>query len=167
MKSGSVSRKPINTDHLSVSNELDESDAKLLYQNYRLGTLQWNLKPDLKPDEFIDVVDDLINSAFDLNISVRYNGQSLGILFGKNAYKFVILGDMAWSPKASPRKKIEGMAAILNEVRKYTVGLFEAEYKYKKFYEHLADRKIVRRVGSLYGTNEKGSRTTFFQTREI
>ena len=121
----------------------------------------------MKPQEFIESLDEFIRENYDLNWSVRLENQPLAIVFGKDISRFVVMGDVVWWPKTSDRKKVESIAAVLNEVRKDRVGLIEAEYKDKKFYELLADHKILRRVGSLYDTIEKGSRTTFFQTRAM
>lgn len=166
MKSGSDTK---NRTELTVLPVLDVDDAKLMYQAYRLNQLPkgWKAQQNLKPTEFIESLDDFIKAHYDLNWSIRDGNQPILILFGKDVERFLILGDVVWWPKTSDRRKVEAVTAVLNEIRKDRVGLIEAEYEYKKFYEILCNHKILRRVGSLYDTIEKNSRTTFFQTRAI
>lgn len=157
--------KKIRTDHLTVSDRLDEVDAKMMYQAYRLGMLPWESAPNMAADDFVESAGSFILENYDLNWSIRKDKQTLCILFAKDNSRFMLMGDAIWWPKTGPKEKLQSMAAVFNEIRKDRVAIFEAEYKYKKFYEALVNRKILRRVGSIYDTIEKGSRTTFFQTR--
>ena len=165
MKSESEHRNPIKTDHLVVINGLDEDDAKVAYQAYRLGTLPWKSIKKMDPQEFVLSMDEFIQNNYDLSWSIKKDGQTLLILFGKDNGKFIILGDVIWWPKTTNRQRLQSVAAVLKEIRKIKVGLIEADYQYKRFYEILCNHKILRRVGSLYDTDRPGSRTTFFQTR--
>lgn len=169
MRLESVTRKVPNlkTGHIEIRNFLDEADAKTMYQAYKLNRLPsgWKAQQNLTPVKFIESLDDFIRKHYDMNWSVRYNGQPLVIVFAINAAKFAIMCDTVWWPKATTRKRLEAAAAIFREVSKTKVGLIEAEYRHKKFYETLVNHKILRRVGSLYDTLYKNSRTTFFQTR--
>lgn len=138
-----------------------------MYQAYRLNKLPsgWKAQQNLKPVEFVESLDSFIKANYDFNWSIRLNGQPLAVVFGKDAAKFIILGDIVWWPKTATRKKLETGAVLFGEIAKTRVGLIEAEYEFKKFYETLVNHKVLRRVGSLYDTLYKNSRTTFFQTR--
>lgn len=159
----------IKTDHLDVIPVLDESDAKVIYQAYRTETLPagWDLPEGIKPVEFVEILDNHITSNYDFNWSVRKDGQPLCVCFAKDLTRYMMIGDMVWWPKTGKKAKVQAVAALLNEIRKDNVGLIEAEYEHKKFYELMVNHKILRRIGSLYDTFEKGSRTTFFQTRML
>ena len=169
MRLESVTRKvpDLKTEHIEIRNFLDEADAKTMYQAYKLNRLPsgWKAQQNLAPAQFVESLDEFIRRHYDLNWSVRHDGQPLVIVFAKDASKFVIMGDVVWWPKATARKRLEAGAAIFREISKTKVGLIEAEYQHKKFYETLVNHKILRRVGSLYDTLYKNSRTTFFQTR--
>ena len=170
MKSESGTKKitrVIKTDHLEVSNILNEEDAKVLYTSYRLGKLPWKAKEGLSPQEFVSVMDEFIKNNYELNWSVRVNGKTLFVLFGKDLHKFIFLGDAVWWPKTSNRKKVESVSAVLNDIRKTHVAFLESNYKDKRFYEFMSDHGILRRVGSIYDTEERGSRTALFQTRPL
>lgn len=167
-KSDLGSKNPIRSDLIVIS-ELGEPEARVMYQAYRLGSLPegWRVKKDLKPLDFIEVIDGFIQATYSYGWSVRDEEQPLVMVFGKDVDRFIVMGDVIWWPKISKRRKVDAIAALLNEVRKSRVGLIEAEYKDKKFYELLMKFKILRRVGSLYDTIDKNSRTTLFQTRAI
>ena len=157
----------INTSRIVVRPILDEADAKLMYQAYRLNLLPggWKAQQNMEPKDFIETLDGFIRRNYDLNWSVREDGQPLIVVFAKDANKFLIMGDVVWWSKVTDRQRVEAAAAIFNEIRKDRVAFIEAEYQHKKFYELLVNRKILRRVGSIYDTLHKDSRTTFFQTR--
>ena len=169
MKLESDTKKTIRlkTDHLEVSDSLNEDDAKVLYASYRLGKLPWESRNGLSPTDFVSVMDEFIKNNYELNWSVRMNGKTLFVLFGKNLHKFIFLGDAVWWPKASNRKKVESVSAVLNYIRKQSVAFLESNYNDKRFYEFMSDHGILRRVGSIYDTEQRGSRTALFQTRPL
>lgn len=154
---------------VTVSAELSEDDAKLFYAVYKLKRLPsgWTAQQDLKPQEFVDNLDEFIRRNYDINWSVRKNEKPMAVILGMDAGKHIVIGDMIWHPKATPRTKLEVGVTFFKEIRLLKSCLVESEYKYKKFYERLCDYSLLRRVGSLYDTIDKNSKTLLFQTRKI
>lgn len=152
---------------IKVFNTLDDEDAKMMYLAYKLNQLPetWQAQQDLTPNDFVVGLDGFIRSNFDYNWSAKNNDMVVMTAFAKSCGPFILLSDPIYHPKASSRQKLECAGAILNEIRKDFVGLIHSEFEYKKFYEKLMDYKILRRVGTMYDTQEKGSRSTVFQTR--
>jgi len=118
----------------------------MAYLVYRLGNLPkgWKAKEGLEPNEFLGVLNEFLLTNYDKGWSVRKNGEPIALVFGVLA-EFIVIGDVIYHPKASPRDKI-GAAAMLFEKVSCIVRSSQED---KSFYERLMDYGILRRVGKL------------------
>lgn len=98
----------------------------------------------------------------DYGWSVRKDGDPVLVALGRDFMPgAIMIGDLIWHPKASPRQRIEMVSALLERVRQFATALFTAKFEHKRFYERLCGYKLIRRVGTVYGEEA----VTLWQTR--
>lgn len=140
----------------------------MLYVAYRLGALPWKAKEGISPADFGPTLEDFLAEKVHYGWSVRRQGEPRLIAFGVDAAPGTLfVGDVVWHPKASPREKLEHVAALLDALRRDMVAIFAFEHKHKAFYERLIDYHIARRVGTLYGLTVAPDRLSLLQTRTL
>ena len=116
----------------------------------------------MKPREFIQEMEDFILSNYDFGWAVR-GEEPLLTVFGREAGQFVMLGDVVWSPVATPRQKLESAVTLFEAIRETIPAILHSPMGYKKFYERLCDRKLLRRIGTAFDLD--GEKFSVFQTR--
>ena len=160
---GSLTRLKIR-NNISV-HEMDKDDAKMLYQAYRLDKLPsgWSPKKGLEPFEYLASLDEFIQSYYDYAWSVRDEDKTLGVTFGREVAGMVFVGDVIWHAKASKRQKYESYAALISSLD--MVLMFTAPLEYKNLFDKLINRKLVRRVGTVYDIGGIDNRTRVYQSR--
>jgi hypothetical protein len=133
-------------DGISIAG-IGREDMRILYQNYRLKRLPWDLPFDLEPKEVLSQAQELISRKYPYAWSVRDGAVPLMMVFASILWDAICLDSPIFSPKASKRRIFEGSVTLIDQLRKEAPLLICGTDKQKSFLEKLNDRKLIRTTG--------------------
>jgi len=135
----------------------------MVFQMYRLGKLHWEFKEGLGVKEFIQALTVYVTAAFTHSWSAR-SDKPLCSVFALDTGDFLLMKDVIWHPRITTREKLECGETFFSFIRKVPTVVI-AEFDDKHYFEKLCNKKLLRRVGTVYGIGNN-NKMTEFQTRE-
>ena len=142
-------------------------DMRYIWLLYRTNKLQHldGLKPifaaNPAPAEFMQTVATLLPEIYDY-AWVLESGRAVGICFGLDCYRFIVIGDLIWLPWASARQRMETMTKLVMETGKLKTTHFYCSEKDKDIGVHMCRQGIARRIGISVGLGND----RLFETRK-
>lgn len=151
-KSDSGSRQHPRIRDLTIQ-DVDEEDGRIAYFNYRLGTLPkgWKTREGIAPVDFLVELEQFVSDNYDRAWSIRHE-DVICMVFGRDIGGFLIVGDVIWNPKSTPRQKVEAAYKFFSEIDAVITGV---DFETKKYYERIMDYGILRRVGTNYKDGQR------------
>jgi len=159
---------------------MDDEDLRYFWAAYKSGGLshadpvfstEMNV-PDFKA-QFSEYVSSRFNGAWtfvsDESGTTKPMGFALGVV---RDGRLIQLEEMIWLPWASPREVLEAATGFMDSMRRNEVGgrpvvvLEYSRMKDKKFFEAIAKRGVMRRVGHVHDIY-RDEPAVLFQTRAV
>ena len=158
---------------------IEAEDVRYAYAAYKKGALKDMAGPFADPSmtaeqfdvAFQSIVPTRYHGAWTLFAETRKGFLPVGMVFAFYSHAdhalapFMIIGDMAWFPWASPRNRIEAVVYFFNRIRgeiplvDYAIGEVN-----KRFFEMICQHGVMRRVGTTFNV-AKGEPVAVFETR--
>jgi len=148
--------------------QTQDSDLRYLWAAYRLGFWADDVDAELSKEAFQEkVIETLARADYDWIVEARQNDnmRPVGVILahalpdGRRIEPHV-----DWFPWATPRNKLEGLAAFLREVSKRFKILVYVEEREQNFWERLKQYRLLRHGCKVIDHFDRGEHAFFFYT---